>query len=352
MGIVIAGFHRSGTSSLAQHLAHSGVDLGSDLIGATPTNPHGHFEDWEPVRFHDRALEGAGLDWASVTAETIPIPAEDASFIQNYSDQRSADGNAWGFKDPRVCQFLDRWMEAIPTLKVVAVYRSPAECAWSIYRRSARHVVRAMHDKHIHNRIVSSPDIPLALWVTHNRLLLDTAKRWPDRCVIVGHAAVCRGFNVAELVEQRFQIDLQAVDMQETFDETIVTRQVDPLPVSDQSLASEASAIWKELLSLDVSKPVVSDISNLFDAKVGWLGLRDQFLEMMLTECDKLAGDTNDEIQHLRMEIHHLRMDVQKLQNHKVKVMSLARKVKKWPFSICFNRSKRDRMLIDELLGE
>ncbi|HEY2211238.1 MAG TPA: hypothetical protein VGH62_06390, partial [Bradyrhizobium sp.] len=70
--IIVAGFHRSGTSSTAQLLHAAGMFFGDDLIGAMPSNPYGHYEDREIVRLHDRILRDNGLNW-QVAEDFVPI---------------------------------------------------------------------------------------------------------------------------------------------------------------------------------------------------------------------------------------------------------------------------------------
>lgn len=48
----VAGFHRSGTSLLAQQLDGAGMHLGADGTGTNVSNTYGHFDDREFVRLH------------------------------------------------------------------------------------------------------------------------------------------------------------------------------------------------------------------------------------------------------------------------------------------------------------
>ena len=61
--LIIAGFHRSGTSAVARTLALSGLHLGDDLLGSEPSNPYGHYEDNEVIAIHQTLLDVNGLDW-------------------------------------------------------------------------------------------------------------------------------------------------------------------------------------------------------------------------------------------------------------------------------------------------
>jgi hypothetical protein len=48
---------------LTRMLHKAGLFVGDRLLGAVPSNPHGHYEDEEVLRFHDRVLEANGCNW-------------------------------------------------------------------------------------------------------------------------------------------------------------------------------------------------------------------------------------------------------------------------------------------------
>ena len=52
-----SGFHRSGTSLIAQSLANGGMHMGDELMGASFSNPLGHVEDMPVVRLHDKIFK-------------------------------------------------------------------------------------------------------------------------------------------------------------------------------------------------------------------------------------------------------------------------------------------------------
>jgi hypothetical protein len=70
--IVIAGFHRSGTSSAAQLLHTAGLFVGDDLVGKMPYNPYGHYEDREVLAIHDQILRDNGFNW-QVAESFVPM---------------------------------------------------------------------------------------------------------------------------------------------------------------------------------------------------------------------------------------------------------------------------------------
>lgn len=337
MGLAVAGFHRSGTSSVMQHLIQSGLHPGDDLIGSNDYNPYGHFEDWAPVRIHNTALEAAGLDWASVEPRTIPLSNSIKSSIRNYCEKRAAQRSEWGFKDPRACQFLDHWMEAHPSLKLLIIYRSPVECSWSIYRRAIRASVRGEQDKTA-NRIRTQPDHALALWVTHNRKLIDTQRQFPTRTMVISHNAFADGFNIAAALHRDLSMRLTPAEVKETFREDIVTRHVSPLPVSNEALRTEASAVWKDLQSLDFGASSRRNAADpqFLDDPTGLI-LANQLMAIEVTETRKFVGHDSKDYDEI----------VEKLQAANM----IARKLRRWPFSTYFLRSKKYSQLIDKVLS-
>ena len=70
--VIILGFHRSGTSLFTDYLNQAGLFVGSDLLGATPTNHRGHFEDRGIVSFHTSMLQRAGVNWLA-SAPYFPV---------------------------------------------------------------------------------------------------------------------------------------------------------------------------------------------------------------------------------------------------------------------------------------
>jgi hypothetical protein len=67
--IIILGMHRSGTSMVAGLLAKMGINMGDDLLGRSPSNPFGHFEDWDFVNLNDSILSKAKGSWDKLPAK-------------------------------------------------------------------------------------------------------------------------------------------------------------------------------------------------------------------------------------------------------------------------------------------
>lgn len=136
--IIVLGGHRCGTSSIAGAISHLGVPaaLPGDGIGASPSNPRGHFEDRTLVRLHGRMLGPGG--WRD------PLPAMSLSANQcvcydAHLNRRATAAACWLIKDPRLCLLLPFLLERLQRLEippfVVSVSRDLAAVADSLRRR-------------------------------------------------------------------------------------------------------------------------------------------------------------------------------------------------------------------------
>ncbi len=134
--LIIAGMHRSGTSAAAALLHSAGLHLGERLLGPSPSNVRGHFENLDFVEFHERRLNALGLSPAGWTLKG-PLGFDE---VATGEALRLASINAatpaWGFKDPRTVLFLRAWAALLPQAAFLFVYRAPWEVADSLYRRS------------------------------------------------------------------------------------------------------------------------------------------------------------------------------------------------------------------------
>lgn len=58
--LFVLGMHRSGTSAVTRVCALLGAQLPETLMGATESNPRGHWESDSIVNFNNQILEGGG----------------------------------------------------------------------------------------------------------------------------------------------------------------------------------------------------------------------------------------------------------------------------------------------------
>lgn len=133
--------HRSGTSAVTRALHALGLSLarGDDLMGATESNPAGHFESWSLTALNDELLLALGGTWSAppelstgweedAAAAPLVGPAEDTFHAAHPSAP-------WVWKDPRTSLTLPFWRRVLGGSPAVVVFRHPAEVARSLEAR-------------------------------------------------------------------------------------------------------------------------------------------------------------------------------------------------------------------------
>jgi len=243
--LLIAGFHRSGTSAVAQMFHAAGVHLGDTLLGAEPSNPYGHFEDLDVVTLHDTFLESSGHTWKSTQSATESLDEDSKDQLRSLIDQRTRSRRLWGVKDPRLCLFLAEWLSIVPNAHVVVVIRRPDQAIRSLYMRHAR--------RHVDTRGIDpsdldfwrEPDLGLQLWVHYHRLLLrsltaDTSVHFVD---FSDRDSVQ---NIVSTVASRWRLELDTTKVP-PLDAGLGQSTVAPVEVRSAELLDEAHAVWNAL---------------------------------------------------------------------------------------------------------
>ena len=235
--VIVAGFHRSGTSVVARLLHSAGLYLGDDLIGALPSNPYGHFEDREFVRLHDRILDDNGVNWQLDHQLTPLITPQRWAEMEELADKRSSQHDSWGFKDPRVCLLLDPWKQLLPEVRVVAVYRNWSDATYSLERRHIEEMTAGVGSEDIHERFWTVPDLGLRMWVEYNRAILRFAAEHPDDVVFVPFRALAKPGLVVDTLNERWALGLRSKPDTAMFDPDATESRPGPQPLADHRLA-------------------------------------------------------------------------------------------------------------------
>lgn len=138
--ICVLGPGRSGTSTMAGTLAHSGFYVPAAIKG-NETNPTGFFEPRWAVNFHRRLLDRAGvrtLDADPKALARLERPSADPAIraeLREWLEKELAGHPRLVIKDPRMVWFRDLWMAVAPDVgvepKFVIMLRHPAEVSSS-----------------------------------------------------------------------------------------------------------------------------------------------------------------------------------------------------------------------------
>jgi hypothetical protein len=246
--LIVAGFHRSGTSLLCQLLHRAGLFLGYDLVGAAFSNPRGHFEDIEVFSLHEQILADNGQTWM-VSEPFLPVITESHwRRMERIIQRRDAEHNLWGFKDPRVCLFMMSWKHLLPNAKALLIYRHFSDTTYSLGRRQSTELFsKPTGPERMYRRFWEEPDLALRMWLTHNEALLTFARAYPEDTLAVSLNMVQSGFPVIRVVNQRWGLGLNEVPTSEVFDPAVTERRPGRQPLSDGRLIDRVDATWEAL---------------------------------------------------------------------------------------------------------
>jgi hypothetical protein len=248
--LIIAGFHRSGTSATAQLLHRAGLFLGYELLEALPSNPYGHFEDREVVDLHQNILYSNERTWL-VDEPFLPLVDQfHWQRMRQIIERRNTEHGLWGFKDPRACLFIMLWKYLLPDMKILLVYRHFSEVAYSLGQRHSSELFLNRGNRLVHKRFWEEPDLALKMWLVHNKALLAFARVYPEDTLALSMGMIREGFPIIWAVRKRWGFELEDVPLGEAFDPGVVARRTGRQPVSDRSLVEKVEATWGALEEL------------------------------------------------------------------------------------------------------
>ena len=161
---VVIGCHRSGTSLVASMLAAMGVDMGTNLIGAHPSQPGGHWEDVDFVNMNNEILSQSGgtwdnpqeVDWRKFRPDVAmlvhlkqhpelamgmsPVTVTAGGSMQGsgYPELKRKENDWWGFKDPRTCLTAACYHQYLENPHYIVVNRDKAAIIESLEWRSGK----------------------------------------------------------------------------------------------------------------------------------------------------------------------------------------------------------------------
>jgi hypothetical protein len=221
--IAVLGMHRSGTSALVGSLQQRGLFLGRHRTSNT-YNLRGNRENPDVMRLHGDVLRDSGGSWhappATVEWGTGHLQRARA-ILGEYAAQP-----LWGFKDPRTLLTIDGWLQLVPDMEFVGVFRHPARVARSLAARPQLPV-----------------EDPIGLWSRYNERLLELHQRRPFPVVSFDDDAETLERNLTRMAAE---LGLSADATQEPFFRAELRRMDDDaegLPPAAMSLYDELRAL-------------------------------------------------------------------------------------------------------------
>lgn len=209
--------HRSHTSLVTQGLRNAGLYLGDELIGASPFNPYGHFEDRRVVEFHESLFNKYKLKnnrGSLLPKRLIEVTFQEEDYIiAKTIIHRLMKGNVAGFKDPRAGLFLDLWHEVVPNAFFLFPFRDPQSSVSSLVRRSLK-------NRHWTWR-PDMTNIFFNQWCITNDRIVDFYHRYPDKCHILKTPDdLIKDLSVTD-IDRRLRHDWQLQLQELTYDDCV-----------------------------------------------------------------------------------------------------------------------------------
>ncbi len=203
---LVLGMHRSGTSVVAGLLHESGIAMGTErtfLPRPSDENLLGFYED---ARF--RVVNDALLARSRYRVKSWRLPVPDvgetrvlAPAMRALVRRRQAQGEPWGWKDPRQLLTLRAWRpvlaEVTSDVRVAWVHRQPEAVARSMVARGN----------------VGGRSRALALYDAYTERALDVLEAWRPRLALVRYEQLVRDpmtgrRPLAELVERDIPVSV------------------------------------------------------------------------------------------------------------------------------------------------
>lgn len=246
--LIIAGFHRSGTSLVSNLLADAGLFLGRELLGASESNPYGHFEDKRVVEFHDQLLARTGVDWQLREPFLPRVERFDYIWMFNHG-VRNSIWSHWGFKDPRVCLFLPYWEVVFPSMSVLYVYRSCIDCVYSLKRRAMKDIARK-HAINVNMKFWNDPDLSVRMYLSYAKHSLDFLESYRGNMIVVPLTDLIEGRHIISEINENWGYDLRPLQFDDVYDPESLTLSGPNESIRDPMLLEQIADVESRFLTL------------------------------------------------------------------------------------------------------
>ncbi|MEM8663213.1 MAG: hypothetical protein AAGF49_03705, partial [Pseudomonadota bacterium] len=222
--------------------------VGEELLGANASNPHGHFEDMDFIKVHERIFDENGESWLAPNPFVPIVSRSLRAHVAALVGGRDAAHHQWGFKDPRACLFVDVWRTMLSRPRFLVCLRHYRACVDSVVRRALSGVRTTVMrpDARTQMLLASDHDAIARSWIAHMLPLLRLMRHHPA----IVHAVTMGDLNgsIAADLRDRFGFDLAPVPLRDTFDATLFKADEDVEIAISSDVAALAERVWRELL--------------------------------------------------------------------------------------------------------
>jgi len=247
--IVIVGYHRSGTSAIAQNCQAAGLYVGDDLLGATPTNPFGHYEDREFFEINELILRLNFSLWHTPIDFVPVLPCDVFKLASDMVSKRDAEHALWGFKDPRTCLLLDFWDSVLPDPRYLVCLRHYSACVDSVMRRRVRDYYAAVEPgpARIASEDMLNFNAICANWCVYMAGVLKFLTLRNPKALVIRVDRLVQNESVAARIGDQLGLDFAPITLGETFRPELFQGDEQPDLPLDPALREIAEALWQQL---------------------------------------------------------------------------------------------------------
>ncbi|MBC3764929.1 hypothetical protein [Neptunicella marina] len=265
------GFHRSGTSLIAQTLSDNGMKMGDELMGASFSNPLGHVEDLPIVRLHDKIFEINGVDWRYHDNAPLVKPNWLSNYIAHYVNEKRSNAQLKGVKDPRALFFLKDWQLALKSnIRFIFVYRHWSTSCQSLFKRHSQHLVNSTQDIHANKLNFSfwqTPELAFDMWYASNKRMLEFYLDHPDKCLMIAQDALVSANSIVQGAGQKIGLSPENLKCK-NFKSNLLMDEAyqSTLDMAPASKRLKLDALWDKLQqAADVN---ATDVPNIIDDRI------------------------------------------------------------------------------------
>lgn len=178
--LIVTGMHRSGTSLVANWLFNAGLTLGDRLIGATPSNIYGHFEDVDIVEFHEELLAYNKTNLYQGIGTKQKFNNNHIVKAKKLIKERNENNIYWGWKQPRAALFIDLWIRVLPKHSFfILPFRNYNDVLSSLFNREFNKIKKCYSQnisfqkkKDFLNNKTTILNSYLSMWIRYNEEIL------------------------------------------------------------------------------------------------------------------------------------------------------------------------------------
>jgi len=265
--LIIAGFHRSGTSMLAQELQSAGLFLGDELVEGNIANADGFFEDKAFFHLHANILKYNHADWQYIGKEALDIPPAYQEEMVKLAQTRDKEHQEWGFKDPRTALFLPQWYQNLSHPFTIVIYRHYRETTRSLLHRASRNIL--FRPNKVPLRFWREQNLAYEMWLRYNQALLSHIKTNPETTLVISHDAIIHGYPILSTISEKFGFVLDDT-VPSSIKTSLLSDNARDVPLEDKTLQKELDDTWHQLqhLSITPAKEKTDPLKDKFEKTI------------------------------------------------------------------------------------